>query len=177
MTLSKSKPNNNRKIKNGRKAKLINYLKSSDNKIYNDKNTDKNYFIDDNLMNQNIEEYGIDENQKEILRRDFIPLTHNISFNDNKKIFNKTSMKKQITNESVLQQSQKSSIKKKLFSSKEKNKKNLVLTQDRNNRKQIDLKVNVIPKTVNRYNKEILDEKNRQKREIINFNNKNNIYY
>jgi hypothetical protein len=177
LALSKSKPNNNRKIKNGRKAKLINYLKSSDNKIYNDKNNDKNYFIDDNLMNQNIEEYGIDENQKEILRRDFIPLTHNISFNDNKKIFNKTSMKKQITNESVLQQSQKSSIKKKLFSSKEKNKKNLVLTQDRNNRKQIDLKVNAIPKTVNRYNKEILDEKNRQKREIINFNNKNNIYY
>ena len=128
-------------------------------------------------MNQNIDEHGIDENQKEILLRDFIPLSHSISFNENEKSYNKTSMKKQITSESVLQQPQNSSIKKKLFSSKEKNKKNLVLTQEKNNGKKIDLKANINPKTFNRYNKEILDEKTRQKSEIINFNNKKNIFY
>ena len=177
LVLLKSSSNNKRNIKNVKKNKLINYLNTSDNKIYNDKNNDKNYFIDDNLMNQNIDEHGIDENQKEILLRDFIPLSHSISFNENEKSYNKTSMKKQITSESVLQQPQKSSIKKKLFSSKEKNKKNLVLTQERNNGKKIDLKANVNPKTFNRYNKEILDEKTRQKSEIINFNNKKNIFY
>ena len=101
---------------------------------------DKNYFIDDNLMNQNIEEYGIDENQMEILHRDFIPLSHTISFNDGK-LYNKVCLKKQTTSESILQESKKSSIKKKLFSSKEKNKKNAVLTQERNNGKKIDLKI------------------------------------
>jgi hypothetical protein len=86
----KSKINNNRNIKNGKKTKI----------------NDKNFFIDDNLMNQNIEEYGIDENQKEILHRDFIPLSHSISFND-EKLHNKACMKKQITSESILQESQK----------------------------------------------------------------------
>ena len=134
-----------------------------------------NHFID-NLMNQNIEEYGIDENQKEILLRDFIPLSHSISFNDNEKLNNKTSMKKQITSESILQKSQKSSIKKKLFSSKEKNKNNAALSQERNDGKKFDLKVKVNPKTVNRYNEEIFDDRSRQRSEIINFNKKKNIY-
>ena len=155
----KSKINNNRNIKNGKKTKI----------------NDKNFFIDDNLMNQNIEEYGIDENQKEILHRDFIPLSHSISFND-EKLHNKACMKKQITSESILQESQKSNIKKKLFSSKEKNKKNVVLTQDRNNRKKIDLKIKISPKICNKYNEEIMEEKARQNSEIINFNKKKNIY-
>ena len=175
LALSKSKSNNNRNIKNGKKTKLINYLNTSDDKIYNVKNNDKNHFID-NLMNQNIEEYGIDENQKEILLRDFIPLSHSISFNDNGKSYNKTSMKKQITSESILQKSQKSSIKKKLFSSKEKNKNNAALSQERNDGKKFDLKVKVNPKTVNRYNEEIFDDRSRQRSEIINFNKKKNIY-
>jgi len=143
LALSKSKSNIsniNRNINNGKKNKLI-------------KNNDKNYFIDENLMNQSIEEYGIDENQKEILLRDLIPLSHSISFNDNEKVNNKTNMKKQITSESVLQQSQKLSIKKKLFSSKEKNNKNLVVAQDGNNGKNM-IKVN--PKRINRYNEDFL---------------------
>ena len=158
LALAKSKFNNNRKIKNAKK----------------NKNNDKNYFIDDNLMNQNIEEYGIDENQMEILHRDFIPLSHTISFNDGK-LYNKVCLKKQTTSESILQESKKSSIKKKLFSSKEKNKKNAVLTQERNNGKKIDLKIKLKPKNYNSYNEEFF-EKARQNNEIINLNKNKNIY-
>ena len=154
----KSKINNNRNIKNAKKNKI----------------NDKNYFIDDNLMNQNIEEYGIDENQMEILHRDFIPLSHTISFNDGK-LYNKVCLKKQTTSESILQESKKSSIKKKLFSSKEKNKKNAVLTQERNNGKKIDLKIKLKPKNYNSYNEEFF-EKARQNNEIINLNKNKNIY-
>ena len=153
LALTKSSSNNYRSIKNGKKVNLINHLKYNYNKK-NNKN-EKNQFTDENIMNQNTEEFGIDENQKEILQRDFIPLTHSISFNDNEKINSKGSMKKQITSESILQDSQKSSIKKKLFSSKEKNNKNLVITQEVNNGKKIDLKVKVNPKRVNRYGEEI----------------------
>ena len=158
LNLAKSKLNNNRNIKNAKKNKI----------------NDKNYFIDDNLMNQNIEEYGIDENQMEILHRDFIPLSHTISFNDGK-LYNKVCLKKQTTSESILQESKKSSIKKKLFSSKEKNKKNAVLTQERNNGKKIDLKIKLKPKNYNSYNEEFF-EKARQNNEIINLNKNKNIY-
>ena len=158
LNLAKSKLNNNRNIKNTKKNKI----------------NDKNDFIDDNLMNQNIEEYGIDENQMEILHRDFIPLSHTISFNDGK-LYNKVCLKKQTTSESILQESKKSSIKKKLFSSKEKNKKNAVLTQERNNGKKIDLKIKLKPKNYNSYNEEFF-EKARQNNEIINLNKNKNIY-
>ena len=67
-------------------------------------------------------------------------------------------------------------LKKKLFSSKEKNKNNAALSQERNDGKKFDLKVKVNPKTVNRYNEEIFDDRSRQRSEIINFNKKKNIY-
>ena len=158
LALTKSKSNYNKNIRSGKKNELISYLKSSEKKN-NNKNNDKDQIFDDNLMNQNIEEYGIEENQKEILHRNFIPLSHNISYNNNEKFNYRIPKKKQISSELVLQESQKSSIKKKLFplNSNERNKKRLVMTEKRNNGKKIDLKVKLDPKGLNRYDEEIMN--------------------